>query len=131
MARSVSTPTVLCYPGFSLSKEPIYLRLRQVWRRLGGYGEVRGGAQVRGMRRSPKRSGLSFGEIVVAYAGLLSQGNSVFDAIKDRRDDGFVACSLFVARRQTGLLWESQETSFHGKHAFGHRRIRCLVVYFV
>jgi len=42
----------------------------------------------------PKRSGLSVGEIVTAYVGLLCTGKSDFDAIENHRQDGFFAEAL-------------------------------------
>ena len=45
----------------------------------------------------PKRSGLSVGEIVLAYVGLLSQGKSDFDAIENHREDGFFADALGIS----------------------------------
>jgi len=42
----------------------------------------------------PKRSGLSVGEIVTAYVGLLCTGKSDFDAIENHRRDGFFAEAL-------------------------------------
>jgi len=42
----------------------------------------------------PKRSGLSVGEIVAAYVGLLCTGKSDFDAIENHRQDGFFAEAL-------------------------------------
>ncbi len=42
----------------------------------------------------PKRSGLSVGEIVTAYVGLLCTGKSDFDAIENHRQDGFFAQAL-------------------------------------
>lgn len=39
----------------------------------------------------PKRSGLTVGEIVTAYVGLLCTGKSDFDAIENHRQDGFFA----------------------------------------
>ena len=42
----------------------------------------------------PKRSGLSVGEIVTAYLGLLCTGKSDFDAIENHRHDGFFAEAL-------------------------------------
>jgi len=45
----------------------------------------------------PKRSGLSVGEIVTAYVGLLCTGKSDFDAIKNHRQDGFFAEALWLS----------------------------------
>jgi hypothetical protein len=42
----------------------------------------------------PKRSGLSVGEIVTAYVGLLCTGKSDFDAIENHRQDAFFAEAL-------------------------------------
>lgn len=42
----------------------------------------------------PKRSGLSVGEIVTAYVGLLCTGKSDFDAIENHRQDGFFVEAL-------------------------------------
>jgi hypothetical protein len=42
----------------------------------------------------PKRSGLSVGEIVTTYVGLLCTGKSDFDAIENHRHDGFFAEAL-------------------------------------
>jgi len=42
----------------------------------------------------PKRSGLSAGELVIAYVGLLCTGKSDFDAIENHRQDGFFAAAL-------------------------------------
>lgn len=42
----------------------------------------------------PKRSGLSVGEIVTTYVGLLCTGKSDFDAIENHRQDGFFAEAL-------------------------------------
>jgi hypothetical protein len=42
----------------------------------------------------PKRSGLSVGEIVTAYVGLLCTGKSDFDAIENHRQDSFFAEAL-------------------------------------
>ncbi len=44
----------------------------------------------------PKRSGLSVGEIVTAYVGLLCTGKSDFDAIENHRQDGFFAEALRI-----------------------------------
>lgn len=41
-----------------------------------------------------KRSGLSVGEIVTAYVGLLCTGKSDFDAIENHRQDGFFVEAL-------------------------------------
>ena len=41
-----------------------------------------------------KRSGLSVGEIVTAYVGLLCTGKSDFDAIENHREDGFFVEAL-------------------------------------
>lgn len=46
----------------------------------------------------PKRSGLSVGEIVLSYVGLLCTGKSDYDAIENHRDDGFFAEALGVRR---------------------------------
>jgi hypothetical protein len=53
-------------------------------------------AQVRQTldRWLPKRSGLSVGELVIAYVGLLCLGKSDFDAIENHRQDGFFAEAL-------------------------------------
>ncbi len=53
-------------------------------------------AQVREVvdRAIPKRSGLTIGEIVTAYVGLLCTGKSDFDAIENHRHDGFFAEAL-------------------------------------
>lgn len=45
----------------------------------------------------PKRSGLSVGEIVTAYVGLLCTGKSDFDAIENHRNDGFFADAMGIA----------------------------------
>lgn len=45
----------------------------------------------------PKRSGLSVGEIVTAYVGLLCTGKSDFDAIENHRREGFFAEALGMA----------------------------------
>jgi hypothetical protein len=45
----------------------------------------------------PKRSGLSVGEIVTAYIGLLCTGKSDFDAIENHRNDGFFAEALGIS----------------------------------
>jgi len=45
----------------------------------------------------PKRSGLSVGEIVTAYIGLLCTGKSDFDAIENHRKDGFFADALGIS----------------------------------
>jgi len=45
----------------------------------------------------PKRSGLSVGEIVTAYVGLLCTGKSDFDAIENHRQDGFFAEALWLS----------------------------------
>lgn len=45
----------------------------------------------------PKRSGLSVGEIVTAYVGLLCTGKSDFDAIENHRHDGFFAEALGIS----------------------------------
>lgn len=45
----------------------------------------------------PKRSGLSVGEIVTAYMGLLCTGKSDFDAIENHRNDGFFAEALGIS----------------------------------
>jgi hypothetical protein len=45
----------------------------------------------------PKRSGLSVGEIVTAYVGLLCTGKSDFDAIENHRNDGFFAEALGIS----------------------------------
>ncbi|MGH8475611.1 MAG: IS1380 family transposase [Methylococcales bacterium] len=45
-------------------------------------------------RAIPKRSGLTVGEIVTAYVGLLCTGKSDFDAIENHRQDGFFAEAL-------------------------------------
>ena len=49
-------------------------------------------AQVRQTleRLLPKRSGLSVGELVIAYVGLLCLGKSDFDAIENHRQDAFL-----------------------------------------
>ena len=44
----------------------------------------------------PKRSGLSIGEIITAYLGLLCTGKSDFDAIENHRNDGFFAEALGI-----------------------------------
>jgi len=53
-------------------------------------------ARVRGTldKALPKRSGLSVGEIVTAYVGLLCTGKSDFDAIENHRQDGFFVEAL-------------------------------------
>jgi len=53
-------------------------------------------AQVRQTleRLLPKRSGLSVGELVIAYVGLLCLGKSDFDAIENHRQDAFFAEAL-------------------------------------
>jgi len=45
----------------------------------------------------PKRSGLSVGEIVTAYVGLLCTGKSDFDAIENHRQDGFFLEALSLS----------------------------------
>ena len=55
-----------------------------------------------GMRKTldqalPKRSGLTTGETLLAYVGLLSQGKSDFDAIESHREDGFFAKALGIS----------------------------------
>jgi hypothetical protein len=45
-------------------------------------------------RLLPKRSGLSVGELVIAYVGLLCTGKSDFDAIENHRQDEFFATAL-------------------------------------
>jgi len=42
----------------------------------------------------PKRSGLSVGELVIAYVGLLCTGKSDYDAIENHRQDEFFAQAL-------------------------------------
>jgi Transposase DDE domain group 1 len=42
----------------------------------------------------PKRSGLTVGELVLAYVGLLCTGKSDFDAIENHRQDEFFAAAL-------------------------------------
>jgi hypothetical protein len=53
-------------------------------------------AQVRQTldRLLPKRSGLTVGELVIAYVGLLCAGKSDFDAIENHRLDEFFATAL-------------------------------------
>lgn len=45
----------------------------------------------------PKRSGLSVGEMVTAYVGLLCTGKSDFDAIENHRQDEFFAEALGIS----------------------------------
>lgn len=45
----------------------------------------------------PKRSGLTVGEIVLAYVGLLCTGKSDYDAIENHRGDGFFANALGIS----------------------------------
>jgi hypothetical protein len=97
MAQSVRHPYRSAFPKFVL-KEGSELFTDQAGLSLVGLA-LEKFARVRQTldKALPKRSGLSVGEIVLAYVGLLSQGKSDFDAIENHRKDGFFADALGIS----------------------------------
>jgi hypothetical protein len=91
MAQRVSPSSRTSFPQFKLKQGSERLTdqagLSLVGLALDKFARVR---QVLD-RALPKRSGLTVGEIVTAYLGLLCTGKSDFDAIENHRDDGVFA----------------------------------------
>lgn len=89
MVRSVPHPNGTQIPRFKLKQSSQLLTehagLALVGSALSKFAKVRQTLD----KALPKRSGLSVGEIVTAYVGLLCTGKSDFDAIENHRQDGF------------------------------------------
>lgn len=97
MAQNVSSPYRSPLPRFQL-KQGTELFTDQAGLSLVGMAlEKFAGVRKTLDKALPKRSGLSIGEIVLAYVGLLSQGKSDFDAIENHREDGFFADALGIS----------------------------------